>query len=86
MQAMSLRIRASGVMTNNDKEMGRYRSDTGDQVVPDLVTAQRHLRAALEALSTDPDDYDKAAINLIWQDVLDATERLENMLGIYGTP
>lgn len=43
-------------------------------------------RAALEALSTDPDVYDKSAVNSIWEDVLDATERLEKMIGIDGTP
>lgn len=56
------------------------------RTTPDFASAQRHLRAALEALSTDPDDYDKAAVNLIWEDVLDATERLDKMIGIDGTP
>lgn len=50
-------------------------------IKPDFASAQRHLRAALDALATDPDDYDKAAVNLIWADVLDATLRLETMIG-----
>lgn len=56
------------------------------RTAPDFTSAQRHLRAALEALSTDPDVYDKSAVNSIWEDVLDATERLEKMIGIDGTP
>lgn len=73
-------------MTQNDTEMGRPGPATGDQVAPDFASAQRHLRAALEALSTDPDDYDKAAVNLIWEDVYEATLRLETMIGVDGTP
>lgn len=73
-------------MTQNDTEMGRPGPATGDQVAPDFASAQRHLRAALKALSTDPDDYDKAAVNLIWEDVYEATLRLETMIGIDGTP
>lgn len=57
-----------------------------DRQSPDFASAQRHLRAALEALSTDPDDYDTAAVNLIWEDVLDATERLEKMIEVDATP
>ena len=56
------------------------------RTAPDFNSARHHLRAALEALSTDPDDYDRAAVNLIWEDVLDATERLEKMIGIDSTP
>lgn len=59
-------------------------ADSSDRA--ELAAAQRHLRAALEALSTDPDEYDNAAVNLIWEDVLDATERLEKMIGVDGTP
>ena len=50
-------------------------------IKPDFAGAQRQLRAALDTLATDPDDYDKAAVNLIWEDVLDATLRLETMIG-----
>jgi hypothetical protein len=53
---------------------------------PDFASARHYLRAALVALSTDPDEYDNAAVNLIWEDVHEATLRLETMLGIDGTP
>lgn len=51
--------------------------------MPDHLTKARdHLRAALDADRTDPDEMIDAAALDYWTELLDITERLEDLIGV----